>query len=119
MKMTNVYGKTEFAGELYALNEEETMIYKLESFNQMSMSNDFGLSVDMELVAGWEYISPDYNNKMGWVSKEAFIEDTHNETFTFYPVLETLKEALEEAGFKLFKNFSNIKVNEFGGDIDE
>ncbi|ADH03331.1 gp185 [Bacillus phage W.Ph.] len=113
--MANVYGKTEFSGELYAINEEETMIYKLESFNQMSMSKDFGLSVDMELVAGYDYVSPDYNNRMGWVSKEGFVDDSHNETFTFYPMVETLKEALEEAGFKPLSTIEGIKVHPFGG----
>ncbi|AEZ50268.1 major capsid protein [Bacillus phage BCPG3] len=117
--MANVYGKTEFAGELYAINEERTMIYKLESFNQMQMNCDFGLSVDMELVAGIEYVNPDYSDVQGWVSKEAFVEHTHNETFTFYPMVETLKEALEEAGFKPYSTIASIKIHPFAGGEDE
>lgn len=117
--MANVYGKTEFAGELYAINEGETMIYKLESFNQLGMSNGFGLSVDMELVAGYDYVEMDYSNKQGWVSKEGFIETTHNETFTFYPFVETLAEALKEAGFKQLSTIASIKIHPFAGGEDE
>jgi len=117
--MTNVYGKTEFSGALYAINEEETMIYKLESFNQMGMSNDFGLSVDMELIAGIEYVNPDYSNAQGWVSKEAFVEHTHDETFTFYPFVETLAEALKEAGFKQLSTIASIKIHPFAGGENE
>ncbi|AMW62741.1 hypothetical protein DIGNKC_272 [Bacillus phage DIGNKC] len=119
MNMTNVYGKTEFSGELYAINEEETMIYKLESFNQMSMNKDFGLSVDMELIAGYDYVEMDYSNKQGWVSKEGFVETTHNETFTFYPFVETLAEALKEAGFKQLSTIAGITIHPFVGEEDE
>ncbi|ASR79084.1 hypothetical protein AARONPHADGERS_283 [Bacillus phage AaronPhadgers] len=113
------YDTLGFAGVNYVINEDETMVYKLESFQQMQMSKGFGLSVNIDLIAGWDYVETDYSNKQGWLSKEGFVETTHHETFTFYPMVESLKEALEEAGFKPLSHFDESRVHKFGGGEDE
>ncbi|QDH50259.1 hypothetical protein ALPS_273 [Bacillus phage ALPS] len=121
--MTNVirrqWDTLGFAGKNYVINEDETMVYVLESYSQLDMSQGFGLNVSMELIAGWEYIDIDYSDRQGWASKDSFVSETHNEYFTFYPMVETLKEAIEEAGFKLLSTFDESRIVKVLGGEDE
>lgn len=90
---------------LHVINEDR-FIYKIVSYTEVGSSSHC-LSYELELVAGWEYIHPDYNNKRGFVDAEAFIDDVQNYSFTVYPLQESLGERLEEEGFKV------IDINDY------
>ena len=50
------------------------MIYEVVDFEYFQ-SNEIYLYFNLELVAGWDYINPDYNDVQGFVSKENFVSE--------------------------------------------
>jgi len=105
--------------ELYSdtyVKNSDNMIYKLTDFRQLQDS-EIGFLFSMELVAGYDYINTDYNNVQGYVSKENFVEDVHSYDITFYPLAETLKEALEDNDFEII-NINDYTIHQFKGDVE-
>jgi len=109
----NYYSQNGLRGELHVINEEEKMIYKVESYRQLD-SSEIGYLYNLELIAGREYINPDYSDAQGYVTKEAFVESVHLEQIAFYPLSETLTEALEDNGYTVI-NINNYKIHQFKG----
>jgi len=110
-----MWGTLDLYGTTYVKNSDKKL-YKLTSFRQLQ-STEIGFLFSLELVAGYDYISPDYNDIQGYVSKENFIEDIHNEDFTFYPLAETLKEALADNDYEVI-NIDDYKIHQFKGDTE-
>lgn len=107
-----MYNTLDFAGVSHVKNGDK-LIYKLTSFRQLQ-SSEIGFLVSMELIAGYDYINPDYNNVQGYVSKENFVENVHSYDITFYPLAETLKEALSDNDFEVI-NINDYKIHQFKG----
>lgn len=108
----NYYSQNGLRGELHVISEDK-LIYKVESYRQLD-SSEIGYVYNLELVAGYDYINPDYSDMQGYVSKENFVEDIHLEQITFYPMSETLTEALEDNGYKVI-NINDYKIHQFKG----
>ena len=85
--------------DLHVINEDK-FIYKVVSYKEIGSASHC-LEYELELVAGWEYINPDYNNVQGYVEAGAFVEEIQYHSFTVYPLQESLGERLEEEGFKV------------------
>lgn len=59
-------------------------------------------TINLELVAGWDYL--DENSEIqGWCPADKFIEDVQYESTTWAFMSESMKEALEESGYKIVK----------------
>lgn len=99
-------------GEVYVMNEDR-LIYKLSSVEEISCTG-YGLSYMLDLVAGHDYINPDESNAQGFVSAEAFVESVQWESFTVYPLEESLGERLTEEGYTVI-NIKDYKIHPYKG----
>lgn len=92
----NIYAKTN-DGIIYKATQVET--YDPQNY----------ASIELELVAGWDYVNPDYNNVMGWVGADNFIDDYQYESVVWDIFNEGMKEALTESGYTLVdENYREI-----------
>lgn len=78
--------------KIYVKNEDN-LIYQVKSVNMYDNTNY--LTVDLELVAGYDYVNPDHSDKQGYVSAERFVESVQNESVVVYFLEESVKEVLE------------------------
>ena len=67
------------------------------------IANNDSATIELEiyLMAGWDYIDPDTSDQQGWVLPNRFIDDSRYHTIPCYIEEESIKEALEENGFKI------------------
>lgn len=100
----NIYAPT------HVINEDK-FIYKIISVEQLG-ANEIAYSYNLELVAGYDYINPDENNIQGYVEAKGFTENVQWETFTVYPLTESLGERLEDEGYKVIK-IEDYKIHPF------
>lgn len=78
--------------ELYAITEDNNQDY---------------MSVELKLVAGWDYIDPDTSDAQGWVPADRFIEDVQYESVVFCFLSEGLIECLEENGYTVKREYKD------------
>ena len=90
--------------KFYVINEDEKLVYKVGKFETYGNANF--ITVELELVAGWDYVNPDYNDVQGWVSADRFVEDIQYEYINQYFLEEGMKEALTENDFKVLENIT-------------
>ena len=83
---------------IYVKNDEE-FIYKVASFE--TYDNTDTIYLNLELVAGIDYINPDESDTVNYVAADRFTEDIQNETVTQYLFKEGMFEALEESGYRI------------------
>lgn len=107
-----MFRTVELVGKVFVMNNDR-LIYKLTGFNQIDCE-DIGFSFNLELVAGYEYINPDYSDTQGYVTNEAFTEDVQWDTFTFYPLSESLEDAISDSGYEVI-NITDYKIHPFKG----
>ena len=98
---------------LYVKNESK-MIYKVtigEDYytrrNSNINSNTY-FTVDLELVAGIDYINPDTSDQQGYVKANKFTDEVQYESFTVYPLDETIKQRLEDEGYTIISELPTI-----------
>ena len=101
------------AADIYVMIEKRS-IYKVVNYRQVD-SKEHGLVYMLELVAGYDYINPDYSDVQGFVSKEGFEEAVQWYSFTVYPLDETLRGRLAEEGFKVI-NIKDYTIHPFKGE---
>lgn len=95
---------TSIKNSIHVLHAEDNLIYRIDSLRELG-SSGLGFLYTLELVAGYDYINPDYSNAQGYVGKDNFVDDVHSVDFTVYPLEESLGERLKEEGFEVI----NIK----------
>ena len=86
--------------KFYVVDADEKLVYKVGECNFHGYE---AIQVHLELVAGWDYINPDYNDVQGWCTADKFIEDVQHEYINQYFLVEGMKEALEENGYRILK----------------
>lgn len=91
--------KLELYNPIYFMKEDSKLIYRVDSVEEVG-SFTHALRYNMSLVAGYDYVEPDYSDKQGWVSKEAFVEEIQDEDLLVYPLEESLLENAESEGYK-------------------
>lgn len=90
--------------KFYVVNEDEKLVYKVGEFETYGNTNY--ILIELELVAGWDYVNPDYNDVQGYVPADRFVEDIQYEYVTQYFLEEGTKEALEQNGYKVLENIT-------------
>lgn len=90
------------------LVQKNGFIYEVQK-PKVHDENKLILSYSLDLVCGYDYISPDYNDIQGWVSPNNFIEDVQwDEVLVCFD--ENLKDRLIEEGFKIREALPHIYV---------
>lgn len=82
----------------------ENLVYEVNGFEAYSGHN--ALHLDLELVAGVDYINPDENDIQGYVPADRFVEDVQYEYVIQYFFEEGTKEALEANGYTVLENIT-------------
>ena len=90
--------------KFYVINSDEKLVYKVGEYE--TYSGCTYLQINLELVAGWDYVNPDYNDVQGWCPADRFVEDIQFEMVSQYFLAEGMKEALEENGYTILEEIS-------------
>lgn len=90
--------------KFYVQDESLGLVYKVGEFE--SFSNCTYLQINLELVAGWDYVNPDNNDVQGWCSADRFVEDVQFEMVSQYFLKEGMEEALQENGYTILENIT-------------
>lgn len=83
--------------KLYVKNNDN-LIYVVDSFD--CYDNHPYIGVHLQLVAGWDYLNED-SDMQGWCHADRFIEDIQTDYINQYFFVESMKESLEENGYKI------------------
>lgn len=90
--------------KFYVVDETEKLVYKVGEFETYGNA-DF-ITVELELVAGWDYVNPDENDIQGWVGADRFVEDIQYEYVNQLFLVEGMKEALDYHGYTVLEKIS-------------
>lgn len=90
--------------KFYVVNEDEKLVYKVGKFETYGNANF--ITIELELVAGWDYVNPDENDIQGFVPADRFVEDIQFEYINQYLLEEGMKEALEANGYTVLENIN-------------
>lgn len=90
--------------KFYVVNDTENLVYEVNNFETYGNANF--ISIELELVAGWDYVNPDENDIQGWVSADNFVEDVQFEYVSQYLIKEGMEEALKENGYTVLENIA-------------
>lgn len=90
--------------KFYVVNDTGNFVYKVGEFE--TYGNTEYILINLELVAGWDYVNPDENDVQGWVSADNFVEDVQFEDVTQYFIKEGMEEALTENGYTILENIT-------------
>lgn len=103
--MRNYLGHHKF----YVENKENKLVYQVSEYNTHYDSSY--IAINLELVAGWDYVNPDENDVQGWCPANRFVEDVQLEIIPQYFLEEGMKEALEANDYTVLENISpNLQV---------
>ena len=86
--------------KFYVINGEN-LVYEVNGFEAYSAST--ALYIDLELVAGLDYVNPDISDVQDWVGADNFVDDVQFETVAQYFLKEGMEEALEANGYTILK----------------
>lgn len=81
--------------------DEENHVYKVGEFETYG-NTDF-ITFELELVAGIDYVNPDYNDIQGFVPADRFVEDIQYEYVNQLFLVEGAKEAFEANGYTILE----------------
>lgn len=98
--------------ELYVKNDDN-LIYQVVNRTTIPDQGKDNHLVDywnLELVCGRDYTNPDENDNQGWVSANNFTQHVQTESITVFPMDESLKDRLEEEGYKVVEKPKNITI---------
>ena len=90
--------------KFYVMNEDAKLVYKVGEFNVYD--NSTAIEIHLELVAGWDYVNPDYNDVQGWCPADRFVEDIQYEYVNQYFLEESMKEALEANDYTILEEIN-------------
>jgi hypothetical protein len=97
--------KMKLRNNIYAMTSDK-LIYKVVSFEEL-WSDELVMDVKMELVAGHDYIDPDWSDQQGYVSHENFTGQIQSDSFTWFPLDETIEGRLADENYKV------IDINDY------
>lgn len=79
------------SNKFYVINENK-MVYEVQSYQTYGGGNY--ATIDLQLVAGWDYIDPDNSNAQGWVNADRFVEEVQDDSVSWHLIHESMIEAL-------------------------
>ena len=91
--------------KFYVENEDSKLVYKVGSYETFYGCNY--LHINLELVAGWDYVNPDANDVQGWCAAENFVEDVQTETVIQYFLQEGMENALEANDYTILRKINS------------
>lgn len=92
------------SNKFYVENEEEKLVYKVSTYE--TFSDYTYLQVNLELVAGWDYVNPDENDVQGWCPADRFTEDVQFEIVNQYFLKEGMEEALKANDYTILEKIN-------------
>lgn len=90
--------------KFYVKNPDGKLVYMVNKYKTFYGCNY--LEINLELVAGWDYVNPDENDVQGWCPAGNFVEDVQFETINQYFFKEGMEEALEENGYTVLEKIA-------------
>lgn len=99
--------KKYFDNKKFYVRNDDNMIYEIGTFEVYDGYNSIHLN--LELVAGWDYVNPDYNDIQGYVPADRFIEDVQTDTVIQYFLEESATDALESDGYYIITLPESVK----------
>lgn len=91
--------------KLYVKNQDN-FIYQTESI-EMHDGENF-MTVELKLVAGYDYINPDYSDVQGYVPADRFVESLQDEYELVYFLQESVRDSLIDNGYEILKELPTI-----------
>lgn len=91
--------------EIY-VKTESNLLYKTESIVMHDCESY--LTVNLELVAGYDYINPDENNIQGYISASNFVDSVQTESVVQYYMVESMKRCLIDNGYEILETLPMI-----------
>ena len=82
------------------------LIYKTESI-EMYDSTSY-LTINLILVAGFDYINSDENDIQGYVTASNFVDGVQDETVVQYFIVESMKQCLIDNGYEILDTLPTI-----------
>ena len=92
------------SNKFYVTDADEKLVYKVGEYE--TFSGHDAIHIHLELVAGWDYVNPDYNDVQGWCPADRFVDDVQTEIIAQYFLVEGMKEALEANDYTILKNIN-------------
>ena len=92
------------SNKFYVENEDAKLVYMVKEYETFYGST--ALQINLELVAGWDYVNPDYNDVQGWCPADRFVEDVQFEMVNQYFLKEGMEEALEANDYTILEEIS-------------
>ena len=92
--------------KIYVRNNDN-LIYVVESVTSYNNGCDY-LQVNLKLVAGMDYISPDENDVQSLCSANNFVEEVQEDSINQYFIKESMIEALENNDYTIVENVPTI-----------
>ena len=86
--------------KFYVINGEN-LVYEVNGFEAYSGAT--ALHIDLELIAGLDYVNPDESDIQDWVGADNFVEDVQYESVAQYFLKEGMEEALEANGYTILE----------------
>lgn len=86
--------------KFYVINGEN-LVYKVGEFETYGNTNY--ITLELELVAGLDYVNVDESDIQDWVGADNYIEDVQYEYINQYFLVEGAKEALEAHGYTVLE----------------
>ena len=86
--------------KFYVINGEN-LVYKVGEFETYGNA-DF-ITLELELVAGIDYVDVDYSDIQDWVPADNYVDDVQYEYVNQYFLQEGAKEALEANGYTILE----------------
>lgn len=90
--------------KFYVTNDDGKLVYMVKEYE--TYSNSSAIHIHLELVAGWDYVNPDYNDVQGWCPSDRFVEDVQHEFVSQYFLKEGMEEALEQNDYIILEEIS-------------
>lgn len=94
----------ELTKEVY-VETDEKMIYKVKYIEVYP--NGIGY-IYLELVCGYDYISPDTSNEQGYVDKSNFVDELQDEIISCDILTESLLGVLSDVGYRIRNEMPKI-----------
>ena len=93
---------------LYVINDDRDMIYEVKLADTQYKGRNSYSTYSLYLVAGRDYINPDYSDQQGWVGSDRFVDDVQHESIVHYFVTESLEDCLADNGYTLVARLPKI-----------
>lgn len=87
--------------KIYVQNDDN-LVYVVKSVTSYNNGCNY-LQINLKLVAGLDYVNPDYSDVQGWCPADNFDKEYQEDYIYQYFIEESMTEALEDNGYKVME----------------